>query len=138
MKKLTYENRSLIGIEGRNMIDKIKFKTGMTYKSETHPQFDMEIDFMTYMFNDEGKINKYGTVICWNNINREEFDKFLDLKLGVNRKSTFPYPWSGECGVNGIKQRIKKYNLKFIGMSDKEVKVYDDNEYEYCSGYKEF
>jgi len=117
--------------------NKIPFRTGMIYRSETHPQFDMMIDFVQYQFDDNYKIRKYGTVICWVNINREKFDEFIDLKLGKDRKSdtTFPYPFFGECSVESIKQRIRKYNLKYIGDSDKEVKIYNDNEFEYCSGF---
>ena len=119
------------------MNNKIPFRTGMIYRSETHPQFDMMIDFVQYQFDDNYKIRKYGTVICWVNINREKFDEFIDLKLGKDRKSdtTFPYPFFGECSVESIKQRIRKYNLKYIGDSDKEVKIYNDNEFEYCSGF---
>lgn len=117
----------------------LPFKTGMIYRSETHPQFDMIIDFVTYVFNDDGKINKYGTIICWCNINENKFTEFVDLKLGKGRsnKSTFPYSYFGECSINSLKQRIKKYNLKYCGMSDDEVTVYQNDEFEYCAGFKE-
>ena len=113
----------------------LPFITGMVYKSETHPQFDMIIDFVQYILDDDGKIDKYGTIICWCNINKTEFDKFIELKLGSNRETTHPYPFAGECGVQAIKQRIRKYNLKFVGMSEDEVTVYNNDEFEYCSGF---
>ena len=119
-------------------MDKIQFKTGMIFRSETHPQFDMIIDFVNYAFDDDGKIVKWGTDISWCNINKKEFDKFVDSKLGENRKSnsTFPYAYFGSGQISSIKQRIKKYNLVFQGMSDDEVSIYSDHEYEYCSGFK--
>lgn len=116
----------------------LPFKTGMIYKSETHPQFDMVIDFVSYVLDDDGKIQKYGTFVNWCNINKEKFSEFVDMKLGKDRanKSTFPYAFYGECSVEGIKNRIRKYNLKYVGMSDKVVEIYRDNEFEYCSGFK--
>lgn len=115
----------------------LPFKTGMIYRSETHPQFDMIIDFVQYQIDCTGKIEKYGTVICWCNINRKLFFEFVNLKLGKNRKSnsTFPYSFYGECSVDSLKQRLKKYNLKFVGMSDDKITIYKDDEYEYCSGF---
>ena len=119
-------------------MDKIKFKTGMIFRSETHPQFDMIIDFVNYQFNDNSKIRKYGTEISWCNINKKAFSDFVDAKLGKYRasKSTSPYAYFGSGQISSIKQRIKKYNLKFIGMSNDVVSIYSDNEYEYCSGFK--
>ena len=96
----------------------------------------MIIDFVQYQFTDSGKIGKYGTIIVWCNINMGEFKNFIEEKLGKNRETTHPYPSWGECGVQSIKQRIKKYNLEFVGMSDDEVSVYTNNEFEYCSGFK--
>ena len=61
----------------------LPFRTGMVYKSKTHPQFDMIIDFVQYVFNDNDKISKLGTLICWCNINKTEFDKFIDTNLIV-------------------------------------------------------
>ena len=113
----------------------LPFITGMVYKSQTHPQFDMIIDFVNYEFCDSGKIDKYGTIICWCNINKTEFDKFIELKFGNDRETTYPYPFAGECGVQAIKQRIKKYNLEFVGMSDDKVNIYGNNKFEYCSGF---
>lgn len=32
---------------------------------------------------------------------------------------------------------IKKYELEYVGMSDREVTIYQDNEDEYSSGFKD-
>jgi len=118
----------------------LKYKTGMIFRSKTHPQFDMIIGFVIYAFDDCGKIEKYGTMISWCNINRLEFSKFLDEKLGVSRatRSTAPYSFFGEGRMNSVNQRIKKYNLKYEGRSNDEISIYTENEYEYCSGFKNF
>lgn len=111
------------------------FKTGMMFKSKTHPQFDLIIDFVCYHRNYEIYDYNLFSIICWTNINRESFDKFIEEKLGKNRKDTYPYAFAGECTIKSMKQRIKKYNLEYIGMSDDEITIYDDNEYKYCSGF---
>lgn len=108
------------------------FKTGMIYRSKTHPQFDLIIDFVSYNPN---KLSGYGNVICWCNINRTEFNKFIEGKLGKNRETTYPYSYAGECSIKSMKQRIKKYELEYVGMSDDVVNIYNDCEYEYCSGF---
>lgn len=117
-------------------MNKEPFKTGMIFRSETHPQFDLIIDFVYYQ---RGYATSYDrslfSMICWANINREAFDKFIKEKLGSNKKNTFPYPFAGECKINSMKQRIKKYNLKYVGMSDDKIKVYNDNKFEYSSGF---
>ncbi len=118
-------------------MDKMKFKTGMIYRSKTHPQFDMVIDCVRYQFNDNGKIEDYGTMIAWCNIEREKFMKFVEEKLGKNRDSTYPYAFYGECSLSSAKQRIKKYNLEYVGMSDDEVVIYNNDEFEYFSAFKD-
>lgn len=115
------------------MKNKKEFKTGMIYRSKTHPQFDLIIDYVSYNPN---KVSDYGNIICWCNINRKVFDGFIETKLGKNRDTTFPYPYCGECSILSMRQRIKKYNLEFMGMSDDEVSFYEDSEFMYCSGFK--
>ena len=114
----------------------IPFKTGMIYRSKTHPQFDLIIDFVNYQKDDEtGKIIEEFSIICWTNINRIEFDKFCEQHC-KSKDSTFPYPYGGECQIKSMKQRIKKYGLEFAGMSDDEVSVYDNDDFTYCSGFR--
>jgi len=115
---------------------KLPFKTGMIYRSDTHPQFDMIIDCVQYQFDDNGKIENYGIVISWCNIEREKFMEFVYQKLGKDRETTYPYAFCGECSIQSIKQRIQKYKLKYVRMSEDEVVVYTDNEYEYFSAFK--
>lgn len=116
----------------------LKYKTGMIFRSETHPQFDMIISFVNYAFDDRGKIDNYPTLISWCNINKMEFSKFVNEKLGKKRAdiSTAPYAFFGEGKISTINQRIKKYNLKYEGCSEDEIVVYTDDEWEYCSGFK--
>lgn len=108
------------------------FKTGMIYRSKTHPQFDLIIGFVEYNPN---RLSDYGNIVCWCNINRSEFEKFIDMKLGKNKTSTFPYVYAGECNIYSMKQRIKKYNLEYVGMSDDEVNIYNDEEDMFSSGF---
>lgn len=115
------------------MSDNKIFKTGMIYRSKTHPQFDLIINFVSYNPN---KLNAYGNIVGWCNINKDEFNKFIDAKLGKNKKSTFPYAYAGDCNINSMKQRLKKYNLEYVGMSDSPVSIYEDNEDIYCSGFR--
>lgn len=107
----------------------------MIYKSKTHPQFDMSIDYVNYEKDDEtGNIIKDFSIICWCNINKTEFDKFCDEHC-KSKESTFPYPYGGECQIDSMKQRLKKYNLEFVGLSDDEVTIYRDDGFEYASGF---
>ncbi len=115
-------------------------KTGMIFKSETHPQFDFVIDFVNYL---RCQDDEYGSVICWHLINDEAFKDFVCKKKGyknmkelLKKTNTFPYAYAGEGMPKSIKARIKKYNMKYIGMSDDEVIVYRDNVDEYSSGFK--
>ena len=111
----------------------------MIYKSKTHPQFDMIIDYVNYYFDENGNIEPHGTFASWCNINREAFTKFTDNKLGKERtkKSTFPYAFYGDGKLSSITRRIKNYNLEYQGLSDDEVVIYCDDEWEYSSGFKE-
>lgn len=114
------------------------FKTGMIFRSKTHPQFDLIIDYVHY---ERSADNTYDfnlfSMISWCNINRKAFDDFIEKKLGKDKKSTFPYAFYGECTIKSMKQRIKKYNLKYISMSDDEINIYTNNEFEYSSGFKD-
>ena len=115
----------------------IPFKTGMMYKSKTHPQFDMIIDYVNYEKDDDtGHIIKDYSFICWCNINKPEFEKFCNEHC-KSEESTFPYPYGGDCKIDSMKQRLKRYNLEFVGMSDDEVVIFRDDECEYASGFKE-
>jgi len=117
-------------------LKEIPFKTGMIYRSKTHPQFDLIIDYVNYQKDDEtGNIIKEFSIVCWCNINKSEFDKFCE-KHCKSKESTFPYAYWGECQIESMKQRIKKYNLGFIEMSDDEVTIYNNNDFEYTSGFK--
>lgn len=50
--------------------------------------------------------------------------------------STFPYPFFGEMHQKSMDNYIRKYEMEFCGMSDKEVIVFNDDAFEYCSGFK--
>lgn len=113
------------------------FKTGMIFRSKTHPQFDLIIDYVSYYRCSENTYDfNLFSIICWSNINREEFTKFVEQKLGKDYGSTFPYVYAGECKISSMKQRLKKYNLEFVGMTDEDILVYTDNSMEYSSGFK--
>ena len=95
-------------------------KVGQIYRSETHPEKDLYIEFM----DQDGDMEYFETkkefneecYVCWVCSNRPAFDKFLENK-GINlaeRGSTHPYSFTGECTVRSFKQRLKKYNLKLV------------------------
>ena len=120
------------------------FKTGQIYRSKTHPQFDFMIDYISYnRFAEKAYDFNLFSIICWERINGEAFDKFVSEKKGVSSlnelfdkgKNTFPYAWAGEGKPNSIKEMIRKYNMEYTGMSDKKVKIYQDNEAEFSSGF---
>lgn len=114
------------------------YKTGMIFRSKTHPQFDLIIDYVNYARCSENSYNfNLFSIICWCNINRKAFDEFIETKLGKDKENTFPYAWAGECKINSMKQRLKKYNLEYVGMSDDIVNIYNNDEGEYSSGFKE-
>jgi len=118
-----------------DMQKKIPFKAGMMFESQENPQFNCMIDFVLFQYDDDNKIIDYVQIIDWSNTNKEEFDKFCNTHC-KGKESTFPYAFWGECNVKSFKSRLKKYNLKFIGMNDKETVVYKNDEFEYCEGFK--
>lgn len=121
------------------------FKTGQIYKSEEYPQYDFVIDFVTYnrMADDVSEFND-SSIICWQRINDEAFERFVCKEKNVdsfkelfaNGRTTHPYAYFGEGKINSIKNMIKKYNMKYIGMSGKEVVIYKDDDWEFSSGFK--
>lgn len=127
---------------------KEKYKTGMVFRSKKYPWADILIDYITYnrMAETSYEFNTFST-ICWQRANETEFDKFVCKCKGYNYipdkngrmdfsdKTTFPYPFFGEMQPKSMDSYIRKYELEYIGMSDKEVKVYKDDESEYSSGF---
>lgn len=127
---------------------KEKYKTGMIFRSKKYPWADILIDYVSYM---RGVDNAYDfnlfSIIGWTRANPIEFDKFVCNRKGYDYvpeengemdfrdKTTFPYPFFGEMKPKSMDSYIRKYELEFIGLSDKEVKVYKDNELEYSSGF---
>ena len=120
------------------------FKTGMMFRSKTHPHYDFVIDFVEYARASYEQNDEYGSIIWWYRINDEAFDEFVSEKKGVNSinelldsgKNTFPYTYTGEGMPKSIKAMVRKYNMEYVGMIDKEVVVYRDDEIEYSSGFK--
>lgn len=89
------------------------------------------------------------SAVCWQRANGVEFDKFVCKKKGYDYvpeengrmdfrdKTTFPYPSFGEVKPKSLDANIKKYELEYAGMSDKEVTIYKNDEAEYSSGFKD-
>lgn len=122
---------------------KEEFKSGMIFRSKTHPQYDFVIDFVDYYRLADNSYDFYfWSTITWYRINEEAFDKFVSSKLGVSNmkelidsgRGTFPYAFSGESKIKSIKSMIRKYNMEYVGMIDKKIKIYFDNEKNYSSG----
>lgn len=119
-------------------------KSGMMFRSKTHPHFDLVIDYVLYCrsYYNYHK-DEYGSIVTWYRINDEAFDNFVKEKKGAtikellaSGKNTFPYSYAGEGMPKSIKAMIRKYNMEFVGMIDKEVVVYNDDEIEYVSALK--
>lgn len=120
----------------------------MIFRSKKYPYADIMIDYVYYMrdLDSAYDFNQY-SIIDWVRANRVEFDKFICKKKGYNYtpnengemdftgKTTFPYPFWGEMKTKSMDAYIKKYELEFVGMSDREVIVYTDNEGEYSAGF---
>lgn len=128
---------------------KEKYRTGMIFRSKKYPWADILIDFVSYMRDADNayEFNLF-SIIDWTRANPVEFDKFVCKRKGYDYtpnengemdfrdKTTFPYPFFGEMKPKSMDSYIKKYELEYVGMSDKEVKVYKDDELEYSSGFK--
>ena len=56
--------------------------------------------------------------------------------MNFKNKSTFPYPFWGEMKTKSMDDYINKYELEFVGMSDREVNIYADNDGEYSAGFR--
>lgn len=120
----------------------------MIFRSKKYPWADIMINYVYYMrgIDSAYDFNQY-SIINWVRANRVEFDKFICKRKGYNYtpnengemdfidKSTFPYPFWGEMKTKSMDTYIKKYELEFVGMSDREVHVYADNEDEYSAGF---
>ena len=127
---------------------KEKYRPGMIFRSKKYPYADIVIDYVYYMRNVDStyEFNQF-SIIDWSRANEVEFDKFICKRKGYNYesdenghmdftgKTTFPYPFWGEMKTKSMDAYIKKYELEFVGMSDKEVHVYRDNEGEYSAGF---
>ena len=59
-----------------------------------------------------------------------------DGRMDFRDKTTFPYPSWGEMKTKSMDAYIKKYELEYVGMSDREITIYQDDEVEYSSGFK--
>ena len=123
---------------------KEKYKPGMIFRSEKNPWADMMIDYVCYIRDVESAYNfNMESVISWQRINHIAFDKHVclakgydynpgpDGKMSFKDKTTFPYAWFGEGHQKTIDEYIRKYELKFDGMSDRSYTVTIDNEMEY-------
>lgn len=121
----------------------------MIFRSKKYPWADIMIDFVSYMrdADDASEFNMF-SIIDWVRANPIEFDKFVCKRKGYNYepnengemdftdKTTFPYPYFGEMKPKSMDAYIKKYELEFAEMSNREVVVYTDNEGEYSAGFR--
>lgn len=121
----------------------------MIFRSKKYPWADIMIDFVSYMrdADDASEFNMF-SIIDWVRANPIEFGKFVCKRKGYNYepnengemdftyKSTFPYPYFGEMKPKSMDAYIKKYELEFAEMSNREVVVYTDNEGEYSAGLR--
>ena len=143
-KVIYWQNQEVILIKYKE-----KYRPGMIFRSKKYPYADIMIDYVYYMrdLDSAYDFNQY-SIIDWVRANRVEFDKFICKKKGYNYtpnesgemdftdKSTFPYPYWGEMKTKSMDAYINKYELEFVGMSDREVIVYTDDKGEYSAGFK--
>lgn len=128
---------------------KEKYKAGMIFRSKKYPWADILIDYVSYCrcADSAYEFNLF-SIIDWSRANTVEFDKFVCKRKGYDYtpdengvmdfrdKTTFPYPSFGEMKPKSMDAYIKKYELEFVGMSNREVNVYMDEDYEYSAGLK--
>lgn len=123
---------------------KDKYKTGMIFRSKKDPWTDLVIDYVVYTrVCESAYIFNMNSIICWTRINQEAFDKHISVAKGIDYNkvknhevSTFPYPFFGAMHQKSMDDNIRKYEMEFCGMSDKEVIVFNDDDFEYSSGFK--
>lgn len=129
---------------------KEKYETGMIFRSKKYPWEDIMIDYVSYnrMAESSYEFNLF-SIIDWHRENGVEFDKFVCRRKGYDYapeengridfrdKTTFPYPSWGEMKPKSMDTYIKKYELEYVDMSNKEVIIYQDDEAEYSSGFKD-
>ena len=123
---------------------KDKYKTGMIFRSKKDPWTDLVIDYVVYTrVCESAYIFNMNSLICWTRINQEAFDKHISVAKGIDYNkvknhevSTFPYPFFGAMHQKSMDDNIRKYEMEFCGMSDKEVIVFNDDDFEYSSGFK--
>ena len=123
---------------------KEKYKTGMIFRSKKDPWTDLVIDFVSYIRGSETVYTfNMNSIIDLVRINEEAFNKHISVSKGIDydkvknhEVSTFPYPFFGEMHQKSMDNYIRKYEMEFCGMSDKEVIVFNDDAFEYCSGFK--
>ena len=123
---------------------KDKYKTGMIFRSKKDPWTDLIIDYVVYnRVCESAYIFNMNSLICWTRINQEAFDKHISVAKGIDYNkvknhevSTFPYPFFGAMHQKSMDDYIRKYEMEFCGMSDKEVIVFNDDDFEYNAGLK--
>ena len=116
----------------------------MIFRSKKYPWTDLVIDFVSYTRGSETTYTfNMNSIIDWVRINEEAFDKHISVVKGIDYNkvknhevNTFPYPFFGEMHQKSMDNYIRKYEMEFCGMSDKEVIVFNDDAFEYCSGFK--
>lgn len=104
----------------------------------------MIIDYVVYnRVCESAYIFNMNSLICWTRINQEAFDKHISVAKGIDYNkvknhevSTFPYPFFGAMHQKSMDDYIRKYEMEFCGMSDKEVIVFNDDDFEYNAGLK--
>lgn len=123
---------------------KEKYKTGMIFRSKKYPGLDFVINYVQYRRGCESAYNfNMNTIIDYIRIDEEAFMKYVSVVKGVDYNkikngeiNTFPCSFFGEMHQKSMDNYIRKYEMEFCGMSDKEVIVFNDDDFEYCSGFK--
>lgn len=123
---------------------KEKYKPGMIFRSKKYPGLDFVIDCVQYYRDCESAYNfNMNSIIDYDRINEEAFIKYVSVAKGVDCNkikngeiNTFPYPFHGEVHQKSMDDYIRKYEMEFSEMSDKEVVVFHDDDFEYFACLK--
>nr|WP_297935677.1 hypothetical protein [uncultured Lachnoclostridium sp.] len=124
---------------------KEKYKPGMIFRSKKYHGLDFVIDCVQYRRGCESAYNfNMNAIIGYDRIDEESFMKYVSVSKGVDYNkiksgeiNTFPYPFHGEVNQKSMDAYIRKYEMEFSEMSDKEVVVFHDDDFEYFACLKE-
>lgn len=120
LDQIMQETNNLLGIAGWNMAQLTTYQNMLSTALSKYDSAEADIEHALQTYKEESGGKK-----------PQAHDKVKNHEV-----STFPYPFFGEMHQKSIDDYIRKYEMEFCGMSDKEVIVFNDDDFEYSSGFK--